>query len=114
MQRLQLIIEKIISSDKIPHPPFVRINISNFSEIINITEDGLYEIAHRVTNLWCTSANIDIEDYNYGLSPRYLWSVDAIPISLNFIDSSGNPINNINLYSFYSPQNLDMSSLISI
>ena len=31
-----------------------------------------------------------------------------------FIDSSGNPINNINLYSFYSPQNLDMSSLISI
>ena len=91
-----------------------RINISNFSEIINITEDGLYEIAHRVTNLWCTSANIDIEDYNYGLSSRYLYSVDVIPISLNFIDSSGNPINNINLYSFYSPQNLDMSSLISI
>ena len=91
-----------------------RINISNFSEIINITEDGLYEIAHKVTNLWCTLAGISAEDYNYGLESRRISCVDDVPMSLNFIDSSGNPINSINLYNLYSPQNLDMSSLISI
>ena len=91
-----------------------RIDISNFSEIINITEDGLYEIAHKVTNLWCTLTGISAEDYNYGLESRRIDYVDKVPMSLNFIDSSGNPINSINLYNLYSPQNLDMSSLISI
>ena len=80
-----------------------KIDISNFSEVINITEDGLHEIAHRVVNLWCTANNMGAEDSNYGLKSRILTSVDSIPLDLHFINNSGDTISSVNLYNFYSP-----------